>query len=104
MLLQRREELLMETQQNQRNLTPPTTDEGGTLQRNMVREVDRALTALDDTDFERTERALQSMAAGSHGLCCEIGFNIPFARLKIEPQAEHCVVFKDRWEKASGLV
>lgn len=104
LLLQRREELLLETQQNQKNLTPPTTDEGGMVQRNVAREVDQTLTALDDADLARTERALKSMADGSYGLCGECGCHIPFERLKIEPQTEHCVACKGRWEKASGLV
>jgi DnaK suppressor protein len=91
LLLQRRAGLQQEMQQNRENLSPPTADEGAMVQRNVAREVDQALTDIDAAD-------------GSYGQCGECGCGIPFERLQIEPQTEHCVACKERWEKASGQV
>ena len=102
LLLQRREELHQEMQQNRKNLAPPTADEGGMVQRNVAREVDQTLTDLDADDLSRIDRALKAMADGSYGVCGECGCAIPYERLKVEPQTEHCVVCKGRWEKTSG--
>jgi DnaK suppressor protein len=104
LLLKRREALQLEMQQNRENLTPPTNDEGGVVQRNVAREVDQTLTDLDASDITRIDRALKAMADGSYGLCAECGCDIPFERLKIEPQTEHCVTCKGRWEESSGQV
>ena len=101
-LLKRQEELQLEMQQNRANLTPPTSDEGAMVQRNVAREVDQTLTDLDAADIARIERALKAMADGSYGQCGECGCDIPFERLKIEPQTEHCVACKSRWEAAAA--
>ncbi|WP_051603286.1 TraR/DksA family transcriptional regulator [Simplicispira psychrophila] len=99
LLLTRRHDLQAQIQQNQENLTPPSADEGAVLQRNVAREVNQALTDLDATDVVRIDRALEKMADGSYGVCGECGCTIPFERLKIEPQTQHCVACKSRWEK-----
>ena len=100
LLLSRREGLQAQMLQNQENLAPPSADEGAILQRNVAREVDQALTNIDAADLTRIERALEKMADGTYGLCGECECNIPFERLKIEPQTQHCVTCKSRWEKA----
>ncbi len=102
LLLQRRAGLQQEMQQNRENLSPPTANEGAMVQRNVAREVDQALTDIDAADLTRINRALKAMADGSYGQCGECGCDIPFERLKIEPQTEHCVACKERWEKASS--
>lgn len=102
LLLKRRDELQLEMQQNRENLSPPTSDEGGMVQRNVAREVQQSLTDIDAADFARIERALKAMADGSYGNCGECGCAIPYERLKIEPQTEHCVSCKGRREQASG--
>ena len=102
LLLKRKEELQQEMQQNRENLKQPTSDEGGVVQRNVAREVDQTLTDLDATDIVRIDRALKAMADGSYGQCGECGCDIPFERLKIEPQTEHCVTCKGRWEERAG--
>jgi DnaK suppressor protein len=89
-------------EQNRENLSPPTADQGGMVQRNVAREVDQALTEMDADDLTRIARALKAMADGSYGECGECGCAIPFERLKIEPQTEHCVTCKGRWEKSSS--
>ncbi|MBK7061760.1 MAG: TraR/DksA C4-type zinc finger protein [Rubrivivax sp.] len=104
LLLTRRSELQQEMQQNRENLAPPSADEGGMVQRNVAREVDQALTDIDAADLARIDRALKAMADGSYGICGECGCDIPFERLKIEPQTEHCVTCKGRWEQASGQI
>jgi DnaK suppressor protein len=102
LLLKRREELQQEMQQNRENLAPPSADQGAMVQRNVAREVDQALTDMDAGDLTRIDRALKAMADGSYGQCEECGCDIPFERLKVEPQTEHCVICKARWEKAAG--
>ncbi len=104
LLLKRRAELQREMLQNQENLSPPTADEGAMVQRNVAREVDQVLTDMDAGDLTRIDRALKALEDGSYGQCHECGCDIPFDRLKIEPQTEHCVACKGRWEKASGQV
>lgn len=99
LLLERRRAMQAQMQQNQENLAPPSADEGAVLQRNVAREVDQALTNLDAADQVRIDRALEKMEDGSYGLCGECGCAIPFERLKIEPQTQHCVACKSRWEK-----
>ncbi|MBX9834554.1 MAG: TraR/DksA C4-type zinc finger protein [Burkholderiaceae bacterium] len=99
LLLARREDLQAQMLQNQANLTPPSTDEGAMLQRNVAREVDQALTNIDAADISRIDRALEKLADGSYGFCGECGCAIPLERLKIEPQTQHCVACKSRWEK-----
>ncbi|MEO8122921.1 MAG: TraR/DksA C4-type zinc finger protein [Burkholderiales bacterium] len=102
LLLKRRDELQLEMRRNRENLAPPTSDEGGMVQRNVAREVDQALTDIDATDLARTDRALKDMADGVYGECKKCGCAIPYERLKIEPQTEHCVSCKSRWEQASA--
>ena len=102
LLLKRKEELQQEMRQNRENLKPPTSDEGGVVQRNVAREVDQTLTDLDANDILRIDRALKAMVDGSYGQCGECGCDIPFERLKIEPQTEHCVTCKGRWEERAG--
>ena len=98
LLLARRAELNAQMRQNEQNLTPPTADEGAVLQRNVAREVDQALTNIDAADLGRIDLALKTLDDGSYGLCDECGCAIPFERLQIEPQTQHCVACKSRWE------
>ena len=98
LLLSRRTELLEQMEQNRENLIPPTQDEGAVLQRNVAREVDQALTDIDATDIARIDNALKRMDEGSYGECGECGCTIPFERLKVEPQTQHGVACKSRWE------
>ena len=102
LLLARRSELNGQMQQNRENLAPPSADEGAVLQRNVAREVDQALTDIDAADLTRINRALDTFADDSYGMCDECGCDIPFERLKIEPQTQHCVACKSRWEQAQA--
>lgn len=102
LLLARRGELEQEMLQNQQNLAPPTADEGAMAQRNVAREVDQALTNIDAADLARIDRALKAIADGSYGQCGECGCAIPIERLRVEPQTEHCVACKERFEQASS--
>ena len=42
--------------------------------------------------------------SGTYGECDECGCDIPFARLQIEPQTQHCVTCKSRWERETAAV
>lgn len=102
LLIARRRDLLAQMQQNRENLAPPVADQDGIVQGNVGREVDQVLTDIDAADLARIDHALEAMEDGSYGLCGECGCDIPFERLKIEPQTQHCVACKSRWEEASG--
>lgn len=99
LMLAHRSELLVQIAQKRENLAPPTADEGGMVQRNVAREVEQALTDIEAADLQRIDHALKTMEDGSYGLCGECGCQIPFERLKIEPQTQHCVACKSRWEQ-----
>ncbi|MBX9937368.1 MAG: TraR/DksA C4-type zinc finger protein [Burkholderiaceae bacterium] len=99
LLLAHRSELLAQIAQKRENLTPPSADEGGVVQRNVAREVEQVLTDIETADIQRIDHALKTIEDGSYGLCAECGCHIPFERLKIEPQTQHCVACKSRWEQ-----
>lgn len=98
----RRRDLQAQMRQNLQNLAPPAADQDGTVQENVEREVDQALTDIDAADLTRIDHALEALQDGSYGTCGECGCDIPFERLKIEPQTQHCVACKSRWEEATG--
>ena len=104
LLLARRDELLAQMQQNRENLAPPAADQDGIVQGNVGREVDQALTNIDAADLARIDHALEALEDGSYGLCGECGCSIPFERLQIEPQTQHCVACKSRWERETAAV
>ena len=99
LLLARQDELQAQMVQNEKNLEPLADDVGAVLQRNEAREVNQALTNIDMADLARIDIALKALDDGSYGLCDECGCTIPFERLKIEPQTQHCVACKSRWEE-----
>lgn len=98
LLLERRDELQGQMVQNRENLVPPNPEQGAVLQRNEAREIDQALTNIDSADLARVNHALSLMDAGTYGQCAECGCDIPFERLKIEPQTQHCVACKSQRE------
>ena len=101
-LLAVRKDLQDQMQQNRENLAPPAADQDGIVQGNVGREVDQALTNIDAADLARIDHALEALEDGSYGLCGECGRSIPFERLQIEPQTQHCVACKSRWEQSKG--
>lgn len=98
LLQMRRDELQGQMVQNRENLAPPNADQGAVLQRNEAREIDQALTNIDSADLARVDQALSRMEAGTYGQCAGCGCDIPYERLKIEPQTQHCVACKTRRE------
>jgi len=96
-LLAVRKDLQDQMQQNRENLAPPAADQDGIVQGNVGREVDQALTNIDAADLARIDHALEALEDGSYGLCGECGCSIPF-----EPQTQHCVACKSRWEQSKG--
>ena len=99
LLLARQDELQAQMVQNEKNLEPLADDVGAVLQRNEAREVNQALTNIDMADLARIDIALKALDDGSYGLCDACGCAIPFERLQIEPQTQHCVACKSRWEE-----
>ena len=67
-------------------------DEESTTRHAMDREVDMALSDIDLAELGAVSRALRRLREGEdHGMCSACGAEIPFDRLKAEPQAERCV-------------
>ncbi|MGB3068791.1 MAG: TraR/DksA C4-type zinc finger protein [Ottowia sp.] len=108
LLLERRRDFKSQMVQNLANLTPSENTAGSVSQNenaslaNQTREVDAALTSLDELELARIDRALDAMEEGSYGRCDECGCHIPFERLRIEPMTQHCVACKSKWEKESN--
>ena len=99
LLLAKQDELQAQMVQNEKNLEPLADDVGAVLQRNEAREANQALTNIDAADLGPIDLPLKALDDGSYGLCDECGCTIPFERLKIEPQTQHCVACKSRWEE-----
>jgi len=55
------------------------------------REVDLALTDQEMLELSQVNQALERLTAGQYGICTDCGCDIPYDRLKVEPQAERCM-------------
>jgi DnaK suppressor protein len=66
-------------------------DEDSSRRHAMDREVDLALSDLDIGELGAVSRAISRLQAGRYGLCHDCSAEIPFDRLRAEPQAERCV-------------
>ena len=73
-------------------------------QRDSDREVNLAMNDMGEVDLARVNGALMRIANGTYGLCDACDCPIPYARLQIEPQTQHCVACKSEWEKSQGSV
>lgn len=102
LLLARQTELHAQMEQNRANTAPPSADQDGLVRSNVGREINQRLTDIDAADLARINLALQAMDDGSYGLCDACGCSIPFERLQAEPQTQHCVPCKSRWEAAQA--
>ena len=60
-------------------------------QREGEREVGVALTELEERELSEVRQALARLREGRYGRCSACGCDIPFERLKAEPQALRCV-------------
>jgi DnaK suppressor protein len=83
-------------------------DEDSTRRHAMDREVDMALSDIDLTELGAVSRALKRLRGGEgvgtdYGLCIDCGAEIPFDRLKAEPQAERCVACEGHREQRREL-
>jgi DnaK suppressor protein len=68
-------------------------------QRAMDREVDMALSDFDMQELGLVSRALQRVDDEDFGTCSDCGADIPFDRLKVEPQALRCIACATRHEQ-----
>ena len=73
-------------------------------QRDSDREVSLATSDMGAVDLARVNGALARIANGTYGLCDACDCPIPYARLQVEPQTQHCVACKSEWEKNQGIV
>ena len=73
-------------------------------QRGSDREVSLATSDMGAVDLARVNGALARIANGTYGLCDACDCPIPYARLQVEPQTQHCVACKSEWEQSHGLV
>lgn len=68
-------------------------------QRAMDREVDLALSDIDLRELDEVNQALKKLEVGDdYGLCTDCGAEIPFERLKVEPDALRCVNCESKHE------
>ncbi len=102
LLMERRAGLEGQMVQNRENLAPLSPELGAVLQRNEAREIDQALTNIDYADMARIDHAIKRMHEGDYGQCADCGCTIPYARLEIEPQTQHCVNCKSKREEAQA--
>lgn len=68
-------------------------------QRDSDREVELALSDQELNELGAVSRALKRLDDPHYGLCSDCGTEIPFDRLKIEPQALRCVGCESRHER-----
>jgi len=68
-------------------------------QRAMDREVDMTLSDLDGEELRAIRLAMQRLSEPGYGLCTDCGGEIPFDRLRVEPQALRCVACATRHEQ-----
>jgi DnaK suppressor protein len=71
-------------------------------QRSADREVDLALSDAGMQELGELSSALQRLHDDDFGFCSQCGVQIPFDRLKIEPQALRCVACESAAEAAAG--
>jgi DnaK suppressor protein len=68
-------------------------------QRLPERDIAAALTEHERLALLQARAALDRMSRGTYGSCRDCGADIPFDRLKVEPDAERCVACESRREK-----
>ena len=62
------------------------------------RHVEIALSQIDLQELAAVRNARQRIHDEDYGLCVDCTHAIPFARLKVEPQAQRCVVCESIYE------
>jgi DnaK suppressor protein len=70
-------------------------------QREADRDMDMALSDREIVELGEVSRALQRLRAEAYGLCSHCGVDIPFGRLKVEPQTQRCVRCEAEHERSS---
>lgn len=68
-------------------------------QREEEREVDMALSDMEQRELGEVSAALRRLQAGDFGRCTDCDAEIPFDRLKVEPWALRCVACESRRER-----
>ena len=79
-------------------------DDDDAPQRESAREVSLAASDMGEVDLARVNGALMRIANGTYGICDACDCPIPYARLQVEPQTQHCVACKSEWEQSHGVV
>ena len=79
-------------------------DDDDAPQRESAREVSLAASDMGEVDLARVNGALMRIANGTYGICDAGDCPIPYARLQVEPQTQHCVACKSEWEQSHGVV
>ncbi len=73
-------------------------------QREGERELDMAITDRELLELGEVTQALARMRSGHYGRCVDCGADIPFDRLKAEPQALRCIECETARERAAPRV
>jgi DnaK suppressor protein len=88
--------------QHARDLLLQDGDDGP--QRDADREVDLAFTDHERHELAEIGAALKRLDDDGYGVCADCGSEIPFARLKVQPQALRCVGCESSQEGRRGGV
>jgi len=88
--------------QHARDLLLQDGDDGP--QRDADREVDLAFTDHERHELAEIGAALKRLDDDDYGVCADCGSEIPFARLKVQPQALRCVGCESSQESRRGGV
>jgi DnaK suppressor protein len=62
-------------------------------------EVEETVLEIDNNKIEAVSSALQRIQSEDYGLCVDCHVNIPFERLRVEPEALRCVVCQNLQER-----
>jgi DnaK suppressor protein len=65
-------------------------------------EVEGIVSDIDSSEFNDIHDALQRIHGTGYGVCIDCQAFIPFARLKLEPQARRCVACQTLLERTSA--
>lgn len=76
-------------------------DADDATQRAGIHEVEATVSNIESGEFDAVRSALHRLQSADYGLCVDCRATIPFARLKLEPQALRCAACQNLLERAS---
>ena len=81
------------------NLAGASADPGDESVASLISDLDQADASRDLSELRMLDAACSRFADGSYGTCIDCGGDIGFARLRVNPGAERCIVCQTQYEK-----